>query len=294
MEKISVIVPIFNVGRYLSQCIQSIVDQSYQNLEIILVVDGATDRSLKICQYYAQKDRRITVLYETNAGSGAARNYGLKVATGEYVSFVDGDDFIGTDYLLHLYQSMKHFHSDIACDFYYRLDNHGNYSFYLYGNDPDQEKLEGVYTPQEWLTHNDTSLIGQIFEQPWPKLIKTSLFKNISFPQDSLGEDAMTMWKVHLAAHRISYINLADYCWRLTRSSASTNEYVDLHYLQNIIHAFEEHIACYQQLNVNTDFIIYEYLFALEKLYHAAVRHGNDELSRTSLYKITMIKNKKW
>ncbi len=94
MSLISIIVPIYNVESFLSQCIESILAQSYQNLEIILVDDGSTDNSGKICEEYAQKDSRIKVIHKPNGGLVSARNAGLDIATGEYIGFVDGDDWI--------------------------------------------------------------------------------------------------------------------------------------------------------------------------------------------------------
>lgn len=103
--KISVIIPVYNVGRFLRQCIESVQNQNYGNLEIILVDDGSTDSSGQICDFYAEKDCRIKVLHKQNGGVGAARNSGMDTATGDYVCFVDGDDYVMPDYveyLLHL------------------------------------------------------------------------------------------------------------------------------------------------------------------------------------------------
>ena len=95
MCKISVIVPVYNVEKYLERCIKSILYQTYQNLEIILIDDGSTDNSGKICDTYAQIDNRIKVYHGDNVGAGMARNVGLDIATGEYITFIDSDDYIG-------------------------------------------------------------------------------------------------------------------------------------------------------------------------------------------------------
>ena len=92
--EISIIVPVYNVEKYLSQCIESIINQNYKNIEIILVNDGSTDKSGDICDSYSLKDNRIKVIHKKNEGVSIARNTGLKVATGEYIAFVDGDDFV--------------------------------------------------------------------------------------------------------------------------------------------------------------------------------------------------------
>ena len=95
MDKlISVIVPIYNVEKYLTKCIESIINQTYKNLEIILVDDGSPDKSPIICDEYAKKDNRIKVIHKKNGGLSDARNYGMSLATGEYISFIDSDDYI--------------------------------------------------------------------------------------------------------------------------------------------------------------------------------------------------------
>ena len=94
---ISVIVPVYNVESYLEKCIDSIIHQTYKNLEIILVDDGSTDNSGKICDVYKEKDSRIKVIHKQNRGLSSARNCGLEIAKGEYIGFVDGDDYIAED-----------------------------------------------------------------------------------------------------------------------------------------------------------------------------------------------------
>ena len=100
--KVSVIVPIYNVEKYIAECIESIIKQDYRNLEIILVDDGSPDKSGEICDFYKNKDERIIVIHKENAGVSAARNSGLDAATGDYVCFVDGDDYLEEDYVSYL------------------------------------------------------------------------------------------------------------------------------------------------------------------------------------------------
>ena len=113
-ELISVIIPVYNVEQYVESCLNSVIDQSYTNLEIILVDDGSTDRSGEICGQYALKDSRIKVIHEENAGLGEARNRGLRIASGDYICFVDSDDWIEEDYCKELAQAAERTNSDIA------------------------------------------------------------------------------------------------------------------------------------------------------------------------------------
>ena len=99
MTLVSVIIPVYNVEKYMRRCIDSIINQTYTNLEIILVDDGASDRSGKICDEYAQMDHRIKVLHKENGGLASARNAGIQIATGEYISYVDSDDWVETEFI---------------------------------------------------------------------------------------------------------------------------------------------------------------------------------------------------
>lgn len=120
--KVSVIVPVYNVEKYLSRCVDSLTNQTLQDIEIILVDDGSTDQSGKICDDYAQKDDRIKAFHKENAGQGLARNDGLKVASGEYVAFLDSDDYMEPKAYEELYDLMKNSGSDMAT-FGYEIDS---------------------------------------------------------------------------------------------------------------------------------------------------------------------------
>ena len=115
MEKlVSVIVPIYNVERYIEKCVTSILEQKYKNIELILVDDGSTDESGKIIDALAKKDKRINVIHKANGGVSSARNSGLDTAKGEYVCFVDGDDYVMEDYITYMYDMIERNKSDIA------------------------------------------------------------------------------------------------------------------------------------------------------------------------------------
>lgn len=113
-DLISVIVPVYNVEKYLPKCLESIINQTYKNLEIILVDDGSTDNSAKICNEYAKNDNRIKVYYKANGGQGSARNYGMKIAKGEFVTFIDSDDYIAEDLCEYLLKFLKQNQLDVA------------------------------------------------------------------------------------------------------------------------------------------------------------------------------------
>ena len=116
--KISIIIPVYNAEKYISRCLDSVITQDYTNLEIICINDGSKDKSLAILQDYAQKDSRIIVISQSNQGAASARNYGLSVATGKYISFIDADDWVRADYLESLYKLQKSESADmVICEY---------------------------------------------------------------------------------------------------------------------------------------------------------------------------------
>lgn len=117
-ELISIIVPVYNVEKYLHRCIESIQNQSYKKLEIILVDDGSQDQSPGICDHFAGQDQRIKVIHKENGGQGLARNAALEIATGSYVAFIDSDDWISPDHIQNLYEGLKHCEADVAIGSY--------------------------------------------------------------------------------------------------------------------------------------------------------------------------------
>lgn len=118
MDLISIIVPVYQVEQYITECIESIINQSYRNIEVILIDDGSLDQSGKICDFYAQKDPRIMVIHQDNKGLSGARNVGLNAAKGQYICFVDSDDYIKQDFVETLYRMIQENKADIAvCDY---------------------------------------------------------------------------------------------------------------------------------------------------------------------------------
>ena len=126
MDTVSIVVPVYNVEKYLVRCVQSILSQTYRNLEIVLVDDGSLDDSPRICDQLAEQDARIKVVHQKNQGLGGARNTGLKNATGAFVAFVDSDDYIGETHIEKLYNSAVSADADIAVGFYVSIDETGN------------------------------------------------------------------------------------------------------------------------------------------------------------------------
>lgn len=194
--KISVIVPVYKVEPYLDKCVSSIVNQTYTNLEIILVDDGSPDNCPAMCDAWAEKDSRIRVIHKTNGGLSDARNAGMTVATGELMAFVDSDDWIASDMYEHLYQRLTEDDSDIAaCGVQMVWENK---------------------TPSRTLTREGSCVLNQeeamqaIIEESWLKqpvwykLYKTALVRDILFPKGKYHEDVFWSYQAVGRAQRVS------------------------------------------------------------------------------------------
>ena len=213
MDKISIIVPVYNGGATLLRCVNSIVNQSYTNLEIILVNDGSTDSSFAMCEDFSKQDQRIRVINQDNTGRNIARNHGMEASTGDFISFMDQDDFLDPNYFKDLHKQVEEYNSDIAiCDYKF-FDQKTPQNLAVITNEA-KTKSTGVYSTDEWMTR-----LGDFYQTieipvivPWAKIIRRSCIKDVSFPHDrSLAEDIKTMWKFYLNAKRISFKTNPDY-----------------------------------------------------------------------------------
>ena len=126
MDLVSVIIPIYGVEQYLDRCVRSVVNQSYAHLEIILVDDGSTDRCPAMCDAWANKDSRIQVIHKPNGGLSSARNAGLDMATGEFIAFVDSDDYVEPDYIATMIDAAQKNHADLVMCSVFHEDADGN------------------------------------------------------------------------------------------------------------------------------------------------------------------------
>ncbi len=199
---ISVIVPIYNAEKYLEKCLDSIVGQSYRHLEIILVNDGSMDRSGNICDRYAAGDRRIKVIHRENGGLSAARNAGLDIATGEYLGFVDSDDWLEIDMYQFLLDDLLSVGADIAvCGFFHTFDD------YEMPNDKSFSYRVLERTDALKLLLKDRVMQNYI----WCKLYKQELFEGIRMPEGRIFEDAFTQHLIFEKARKVVMHNVPKY-----------------------------------------------------------------------------------
>lgn len=180
---ISIIIPVYKVEKYLEKCIQSVINQTYENLQIILVDDGSPDNCGKICDEYAKKDHRIEVIHKSNGGLSDARNKGLEIAKGEYIGFVDSDDYIESDMYEVLYNLLKQYNVDVSiCNFY--TVSQGRIA--IKNADNGIKEYNRIEILKEILLDND------IQSYAWNKLYKRELFGEIKYPVGKKYEDIGT------------------------------------------------------------------------------------------------------
>ena len=208
MKLISVIVPVYKVENYLNQCIESIVNQTYKNLEIILVDDGSPDNCPLMCDNWAKKDNRIKVIHKQNNGVSSARNVGLEVATGDYLCFVDSDDTIHPKYCEILLNSILTNNADIAVCSWKKVNDINNPKNKNYNTNNLTSKCFEGGEVFDLLYNKKIPLIMAL----WIKLYKKDIFKNITFPENkTVAEDDAIIPQVLLNCKRMVYVNLALY-----------------------------------------------------------------------------------
>ena len=178
---ISVIVPVYNVEKYLDRCVESIVNQTYKNIEIILVDDGSPDRCPQMCDEWAKKDNRIKVIHKENGGLSSARNAGLEICRGDYIGFVDSDDFINND----MYRTL------LSCIMQKNVDMSICNVSKVFCNSNTEEIgsiIDGLLTKDEFLDHME-AFNGWTWVVSWNKLYKKRIFEELRFPVGRIYED---------------------------------------------------------------------------------------------------------
>ena len=217
-ELISIIVPIYNVENYLRQCLDSILNQTYQNFECLLINDGSPDNSADICREYVSKDSRFRYFEKENGGVSSARNLGIERSKGQYITFIDSDDWVESDYLEVLYRALIDEKADIAISTYKQFNMTDNC---YYTHVWEQDYYEKIWTSQELIiVLPNIENYDSSYTVSWGKLFKSSLFDQIKFnEQRRFGEDFECSFKLYLSMKSCLYIHKALYNYRVHSES---------------------------------------------------------------------------
>jgi len=240
-ELISVIVPVYNTEQYLVECIESILKQTYSNIEVILVDDGSTDSSGNICDEFAEKDSRVRVFHKKNEGVAVARNFGIQQSNGQYVVIVDSDDIAVDKMIEVLYTQIKENDADIAVGNYYIYDeSDGNFYYYI----TEADYCVEVLSPQELIDRqagawkwNSTAFMLTTF-----KLYKKVLFDDVSFTHGRRFDDEASTHRLFLRSKKTVFVNDNVYLYR-RRSGSIMRSKFDLSWARDLVEVFSKKIS---------------------------------------------------
>lgn len=210
---VSVVVPIYNVQEYLRQCVDSIIGQTYNKLQIILVDDGSPDECGKIIDEYSERDPRIICIHKPNGGLSSARNAGKAAATGEYIAFIDSDDYIDSRFIEILLKDV--------------LDNAADISMCYFDSFINEAAVVNVTTVEKPEIYSSQEAVRQMYRSDsfgwnaWNKLYRTELFRDVEYPEGVICEDKATTYKLLLEADKVTYRDLPLYHYRIRPNSIS-------------------------------------------------------------------------
>ena len=230
MPLISIIVPVYKVEKYLEKCVKSILNQTFADFELILVDDGSPDQCGKMCDEYAKMDDRVKVIHKENGGLSDARNAGINLASGKYISFVDSDDYISNDMYELLYDLITTYDADISICDYHRISE----------EDWCQRIISETHENEIHCFNQETALKELLLERKidnhaWGKLYKRQLFENVQFPKGINYEDIGTTYLLFSKSNKIVYSNLKKYYYLIrkgnitgTKNESNIRDYMNM------------------------------------------------------------------
>lgn len=277
-DKISVIVPIYKVEEYLNRCIDSIINQTYSNLEIILVDDGSPDDCGKICDEYAKKDKRIKVLHKENGGLSDARNRGVEVASGKYVCFIDSDDFVNPLMIEVLYNNLIKYKADLSICNYKQTSKSDIDTVNI--SSENTKVFEGASIMNN--LYNDLYVVTEV---AWNKLYKKDVWKNIKYPFGKIHEDAYVIHHILNACKKVVYSDLKLYYY-FERENSITKVFNEKRF--DALGALKDRIDFFKKIkreDLHYRSII-NYLKTIGFFYIDAARYAETKESQTKLKKI--------
>ena len=247
-EKISIIIPVYKVEKYLDKCIESVVNQTYSNLEIILVDDGSPDNCPKICENWQKKDKRIVVIHKQNGGLSDARNFGLDKATGDFIMFLDSDDYVNVNICKELLALLKKYNADIAmCQAKYIYEDEQSQD----GNKVHlEENTEKEFTKNQLFKLAISSEIP-LFMTAWGKLYKKHIFESLRYDVGKIHEDEFILHKIIAQTDKLVYTTKKMYYY-LQRSNSIMGTKTSKSY-QHSLEALTNRIDYYIKNGIHED-----------------------------------------
>lgn len=267
---ISIVIPAYNAERYLNSCLNSVVNQSYKNLEIICVNDGSTDNTQLILEQYSKKDCRIKIINRENGGLSAARNSGIDIATGDYIGFVDADDWIDKDMYKILYENIRKHKSEIAvckfvCVFKLKINTARN---------TDPVTLKGIKA----IDNLFSNFYG---DYAWNKLYKKSLFDNIRYPEGTYFEDRYVTYKLYERASKITFVDKGLYYY-LQHKQSIMHENFGIKKMKDNINSYVERL---ENKHFSENYLFWEsFVDTLRTYLMSSLKKANEEGSQQTEY----------
>lgn len=289
MELVSVIIPIYNIENALSRCLESVLNQTYKELEIILIDDGSTDGSGKICDFYAEKDKRIVVIHKKNEGVSVARNKGLEIASGDYIGFIDGDDVVEVDMYEVLVRNANKFKTDISmCQMDTINVNGVKDTIYTH----EVGIIDTRYVIENFFFDN---FVKSIMYSQCNKIFRRDKIKNLRYKRYKYGEDILFVFESLLKAEIIHYDDYVGYHYIHRNESAMISNFSinRLDYLKagnDIVHLCEDY---YPEVTDKAQAWLYQhilifnrnvYLLDNKEKYVAFLRESKDYIKKNKRY----------
>ncbi|MCX8074607.1 MAG: glycosyltransferase [Clostridia bacterium] len=283
-DLVTVVVAIYNTEKYLKRCIDSILRQTYKNLQIILVDDGSTDMSSIICDEYSRLYSNILVIHKINGGLSDARNKGIDAATGKYVALIDSDDYINENYILKLYNLCREYNADIAQCSYTMVYNSDDQVVHNKTNVEQNKKTNKSLSGKEAVISSFSEFDVQS-TVAWNKLYKKDLFNYYRYPYAKIHEDEFTTYKLLYISNIVSYIDEPLYYYYKSTDSITTRKY-NLKRL-DVIEAMEEKLKFFLEKNEEKlyNLTLKQYYFVLLNSKYDVEKHIDDSSDKKRVLK---------
>ncbi len=274
---ISIIVPVYNAQNYLEKCINSMIDQSYCDFEVLLIDDGSTDSSAEICDVYASKDQRIKAVHKPNGGSASARNLGLELAKGEYIAFVDADDFVDPDYLLVLHQLAEAHNADLVqCQYRTVRPSERTLPEKAAADIHSECVCDNLQLLRDFCCKKTYLSVAVL----WNKLYRRELFSGLRFPEKKGIDDEFLIYQVVYRAKKIVKTSSPLYFYFLSPNSQMRSA-PSLKSLDSIL-AVEEQLAFFKRIGHMElhNMLLYRYYSNIADSYHYVKKYFPNEQAR--------------